>query len=748
MMSWVRSAAALLVFAMGLLGLYGSSAPRCSGGEGDTALCVRDAPTGGGGSGSGTGTTPTAPAPVIPNPVVAINDLGIGYVAYGDNGNITVRRLNGVTGFEGPTIIGTGFEEDLQVGMAGGQSRVAWRGANGRISVVTGNDTGTWLPQIDVATSTADDPVIASDQHANSPNNFVAWRLGETQSNGFPATRGYGSGTLVGQPVLVTRYRAEEDVAPNSLFELRTATSTTNVMAVWTASQQSQSSVSHIYAARVVDANWTEAVRLAPAVGGQSTAISMDAEGRALAVWLQAEGVFFSLFDPQFASDGWTIPAALRTESRPLGQVQVDMAANGRAIAAWSIIGGGVWAAAFDRISGQWTDIHQLDLNATTEPLNGQDPRVAIDRFGRAIVVWRGGGHAYANVRDSSNGWSLPEVLGNTASPVDLDIDDDGLGVAVWWQDGLQSRIWNPTVNTPVASFTFSPDPGTAGQALLFDATASNGNFPITEYLWHWGDGTPDSNVGPNPTHAFETPGNYTTMLQVTDTAAQTATASRTVHVAPVGELPSHVTVNYAGPGDGSLEIHSTQPGFTTVLCATHTGAGQPTDTGTCSATVLAGYDITIVAVYDPMRTIFSGWTEGHNACTTLASSSAPGGTRAECHFAATSEDRTFNVTFGIAPPATEILRVQLGEASTGNGVIFSSPTLLSCTVQGQQILNATGGVCSYSIAHGDTIIVFASPAIDGSTFLGWQGCDSQPGVAQCSVTMNGFRTITPTFRH
>jgi ribosomal protein S27E len=162
---------------------------------------------------------------------------------------------------------------------------------------------------------------------------------------------------------------------------------------------------------------------------------------------------------------------------------------------------------------------------------------------------------------------------------------------------------------------------------------------------------------------------------------------------------------------------------------------------------VLAGYEITIVAAYDPMRTIFSGWTEGHTACTTLASSTAPGGTRAECHFAATSQDRTFNVTFATAPPATEILRVQLSEPSSGNGVIFSSPTLVSCTVQGAQILNATGGICNYSIAHGDTIIVTGSPAIDGSTFVGWQGCDSQPATNQCSVTMNAFRTITATFR-
>lgn len=743
----VRSGASLLVLGIGLAGLYGSSAPHCSGSEGDSSVCVRDAPTGGGGAstpGSGGGSAPTAPPAVIPNPVVAINDRGIGYVAYAENGNVTVRRFNGAAGFEGSSVVASDFEQDMDVGIAGGQARVAWRGENGRVSVLTGDESGAWQPQIDVAATGADDPFIASDAHSTAPNTFVAWRFGTTQSNGFPATVGHGSGTLVGQPILLTRYPADEDVAVNSLFELRAATSGIHVAAVWTAAQRSDSSASHIYVSRLLNGVWGEAVRLAPVIGGQSTAIGMDIDGNALVIWPQTEGIFYSRYS--VATDSWSAPAAVRTELTPLGQVQIDVAPNGRAIAGWSMIGGGVWASEFDVTSGRWVDIHQLDLTAATDALNGQDPRVAIDGVGRAIVVWRGGGRAYANEHERSSGWTNAALLGNTASALDLDVDDDGLGVAVWWQDGLQSHIWN-RAGAPSPTFIVDPDPGVAGQTLLFDGHTSAGPFPITQYLWHWDDGTPDTNGASVVTHAYATAGNYTASLQITDSAAQSATTTRPVHVAPLGELQSHVTVNYAGPGDGSLEIHSTQPGFTTVQCATHTGAGQPTDTGTCSATVLAGYAITIVAVYDPVRTLFSGWTEDRHACTSLASSTAPGGTRAECHFSATSADRAFNVTFGVAPPATEILRVQLAELSSGNGTIFSSPTLISCTVQDQQILNATGGICNYSIAHGDTIVVTASPAIDGSTFLGWQGCDSQPVTTQCSVTMNGFRTITATFR-
>jgi hypothetical protein len=425
--------------------------------------------------------------------------------------------------------------------------------------------------------------------------------------------------------------------------------------------------------------------------------------------------------------------------------VQLDVAPNGRAIAVWTLAGSGIWGAEYDVTTGSWIDAHELDLNAATERLMGEDARVAIDGVGRAIVVWRANGLAYANEHERSSGWTLPELLGNTASRLDLDVDDDGLGVAVWWQDGLQSHIWN-RAGGPSPLFTVDPDPGVAGQALLFDGHTSSGPFPINEYLWHWGDGTPDSNGGSVLTHAFETPGDYTTSLQVTDSAAQTATASRVVHVMPLGELSSQVFVNYSGPGDGSIEIHSAQPGFTTVQCNTHTGAGQPTDTGTCSARVLDGYEITIVAVYDPMRSVFSGWTEDRNACLHVSSTTSPGSTRAECRFVATNVDRTFNVSFAIAPPTTDILRIELANFSHGNGLIGSVPQLISCTVQDQQILNSSGGVCSYSIHHGDTITVVAQPLQDGSFFLRWQGCDSNPEPVQCMVTMSGLRTITAAF--
>lgn len=736
MMMLIRFSLLLIVSVLGFAGLYGSSvSPEhiCDlVGQGEAEDCEFDA---GGGPG-GVDTTP-----VIPAPVVSINDRGIGLAAYAENGDLIVRRFRGAAGFSGPETTASGVEEDVDAVAAGSRVRVAWRGDNGRVSVLSGDaQSGAWDTQVDVAASDADDPVFASGQHSAISRSFVAWRNARPGSSGLPVTEGYGSLSLLAPHTLLTRYAPGEDVSPSGLFGLRTAAAGNFSVAVWNATQRSDSLFSHVYVAVARGGEWSEARRLATLSGGTAPAVDMDQDGNAIVLWQQGRDLFFSRYSAPV--DSWSDPMAVRSDVGLLRDLQIDVAANGRAIAAWAS-GGGIWSAAGDVSTGIWTDIQRLDLDGPTA-LNGRDPRVAIDRFGRALVVWRNDDRAWANEHNDGS-WTPPESLGPTQSTVDLDVNDEGLGVAVWWNDGLQSRIWNPRAALQTY-FTFSPDPGVVGLGMQFDAQASHGPFPIASYEWDWeNDGTFDTNAGPVLTHAFATPGTFTTRLRVTDSAGQTATTTRTVSVVPVGEVSSQVIVSYAGPGDGSLEIQSTQPGFVPVRCSTTTPPGQPINTGTCSATVLAGYDTTIIAEYDPVRSIFSGWPEGLQQCRSVVTSTAPGTTRAECRFAANSQDRTFEVAFQIAPPATDILRVELSPFSFGGGELFGRPGPVSCTVENQLIRSSTGGNCSYSIERGETIIVVAVPS-RGSVFLGWQGCDSTPTLNDCQVTMNGLRTITARF--
>jgi chitodextrinase len=82
----------------------------------------------------------------------------------------------------------------------------------------------------------------------------------------------------------------------------------------------------------------------------------------------------------------------------------------------------------------------------------------------------------------------------------------------------------------PTATFE-APDSATSGESLSFDATGSSDpDGQVTGYEWSFGDGT--SATGPSPTHTYESAGEYTVTLEVTDDDGLTDSASATVSVA------------------------------------------------------------------------------------------------------------------------------------------------------------------------------------------------------------------------
>lgn len=63
------------------------------------------------------------------------------------------------------------------------------------------------------------------------------------------------------------------------------------------------------------------------------------------------------------------------------------------------------------------------------------------------------------------------------------------------------------------AAFTWTPITPTVGQAVAFSGSAQ-GDAPIS-FAWDFGDGTTGS--GPNPTHAYDTPGTFTVVMTATN---------------------------------------------------------------------------------------------------------------------------------------------------------------------------------------------------------------------------------------
>ena len=84
----------------------------------------------------------------------------------------------------------------------------------------------------------------------------------------------------------------------------------------------------------------------------------------------------------------------------------------------------------------------------------------------------------------------------------------------------------------PVASFVWSPDPGTMRSPIVFDASGStDSDGTIVRYEWDFGDGA--TATGVNPTHTYRRARTYTVTLTVTDDDGLTDTIAKNVIVNP-----------------------------------------------------------------------------------------------------------------------------------------------------------------------------------------------------------------------
>ena len=90
-----------------------------------------------------------------------------------------------------------------------------------------------------------------------------------------------------------------------------------------------------------------------------------------------------------------------------------------------------------------------------------------------------------------------------------------------------QTNLQNPT--TPQISIPYSV---TANTGIVFSATATDPNGLPLSYIFTWGDGSTPTTVSTNSaTHTYSTPGSYSLMVTVTDTAGKTNSNSVMVSV-------------------------------------------------------------------------------------------------------------------------------------------------------------------------------------------------------------------------
>lgn len=108
----------------------------------------------------------------------------------------------------------------------------------------------------------------------------------------------------------------------------------------------------------------------------------------------------------------------------------------------------------------------------------------------------------------------------------------------------------------PAARFTASPTSGVAPLKVTFDASGSSDpDGSIASYSWDFGDGSSGSGV--KVEHTYQSAGNYTVRLTVTDNGGATASAQQTITVnkaGTTGTISGTVTAGLSGTALPNLE--------------------------------------------------------------------------------------------------------------------------------------------------------------------------------------------------
>ncbi len=140
----------------------------------------------------------------------------------------------------------------------------------------------------------------------------------------------------------------------------------------------------------------------------------------------------------------------------------------------------------------------------------------------------------------------------NNLVGVDLQFGDDGClytsssnGDAAL-NAGSIERVCFTAGTPPVANFSNTPDPitGVAPLQVQFTDQSSDVDGSIASYDWDFGDGNGSSVA--NPSHTYNTPGNYTVRLTVTDDVGLTDFLERSATVSASGNVSLQVTVRDA----------------------------------------------------------------------------------------------------------------------------------------------------------------------------------------------------------
>jgi hypothetical protein len=192
-------------------------------------------------------------------------------------------------------------------------------------------------------------------------------------------------------------------------------------------------------------------VALVPGGGAEEPQLAVNANGDAVAVWYQFDGINDVIEAASLPAGGtWSAPQRLSMPGGDCYGPHVAIDANGAATVVWYRYNGGVppgiVQAATRSAGGVWT----MPQSLSTAPQDSSEPQVASDPRGDVTAVWSSFNGSTdvieAATLPAGGGWSSAYQLstGGDADAPQVAIDGQGTATAVWeWDssDGLSALV-------------------------------------------------------------------------------------------------------------------------------------------------------------------------------------------------------------------------------------------------------------------------------------------------------------------
>ncbi len=311
-----------------------------------------------------------------------------------------------------------------------------------------------------------------------------------------------------------------------------------NATAVWWRSDGSHSRVQA--AERPAGGAWSEPVDLSAA--GQDAEIpqvAVDPQGKATAVWQRTDGSNrIAQAAQRLAGGAWSAPDDLSAEGQNAFNPQVAVDPQGNATAVWGRSNGShfIAQAAERPPGGAWSG--PVDLSAPGQ--DAEEPQVAVDPLGNAIVVWwrSDGSHfrVQAAERPAGGAWGAPEDLsaaGQDAEVPRLAVDTQGNAVAAWERSNGANPIQAAGYDAagPQLRDLSIPPSGIARQPVHFSVSPFDVWSPLAATSWSFGDGA--AAVGTAVSHRYARAGRYPVGVTGTDAVGNATSASGAIAIAP-----------------------------------------------------------------------------------------------------------------------------------------------------------------------------------------------------------------------